>query len=957
MSIRNIRETRNRFLALNRARLQRARMSLGAKKRDVLDLVPFLFHINSPVLPGFVSRLTPRGISDYSPGRRTLLAAKRFSKSFRYQRRALPNYDILALYIIGSAGSIAYTDTSDVDVWICMRPDLDKTARFRELESKARAIEQWARKSGLKLHFFLMDVDKFVRGMQHSVTAEGSGSAQYMLLLEEFYRTGLLLAGRYPLWWLVPPEQEQDYETVTGELLRKRFVRTNECIDFGSITSIPVGEFFGAALWQLNKAIDCPYKAVLKMALMETYAREYPATDLLSHRYKQLVYDGENDLNRLDAYRMMYEKLEAHLMEYRQEQRLEMLRRCFFFKVDEPLAAVDRHPANSWRRQLIDDLARDWKWSDRQLEDLRQRRFWKIDRVGSEYQELVRELTGTYRFLSQFARQSGQLATIRTDDLNTLGRRLFAVYERKAGKVEIISRGISSNLGEKRLTVRQSTDDRGAEVWELYRDVTEDLESPDSVCLRRSTSLVALIAWCHFNGLVNGTTAYQLKVRRGGLTLRELRALTHSMCLSFPRSLVLEGDIENYKSTPVVLNSTIFANVGIDPMYVHRRGDRHLTSARTDALSYSGLHENLAVTLDMLQLNSWKEVTLYHYTGIQGVLDCLRDYMRSIPPLQTASPPVRVQCFSSSRGTAIAQRIQELFDDVIACYSSRGNEENARYLVEVDQSYALLSFFNGVLQYQWITTLDDLFNELRKGHAGFSSVIVDRYALRETPLPWIYADNREYAVQLFFSIDGEWVDVYVLDELGSLFYERIPYYDTDVLLSHYANFLGAVIFRRQIQNEGSVSDSLKSISLECYEIHRSPSGGWRVTGREPPARHASLPGQIGLQVIGNRHTHDELSFSIFYNGEQITNANYGEDVFRDAARYILKSRKSRIAYPIRITDIDLPPPGPVGGDREKWSGSMQTVDLLAAKKELEERFNMALSTLQPQLDDTASRRI
>ena len=39
-----------------------------------------------------------------------------------------------------------------------------------------------------------------------------SGSTQHNLLLEEFYRTSILVAGRYPMWWVVPPQFEKNYD-------------------------------------------------------------------------------------------------------------------------------------------------------------------------------------------------------------------------------------------------------------------------------------------------------------------------------------------------------------------------------------------------------------------------------------------------------------------------------------------------------------------------------------------------------------------------------------------------------------------------------------------------------------------------------------------------------------------------------------------------------------------------
>src|SRR5690606_2037172 len=116
-----------------------------------------------------------------------------------------------ALYLMGSSGTIAYSENSDFDIWVCIRPDLTDEEQ-QALLRKTEGIESWAASLGLEVHFFLMSDEGFRRGQTSSLSRESSGSAQHHLLLDEFYRTGLLVAGRYPVWWLVPPDYEAHYE-------------------------------------------------------------------------------------------------------------------------------------------------------------------------------------------------------------------------------------------------------------------------------------------------------------------------------------------------------------------------------------------------------------------------------------------------------------------------------------------------------------------------------------------------------------------------------------------------------------------------------------------------------------------------------------------------------------------------------------------------------------------------
>ena len=392
-----------RFFALNRSRLQRAVADLRQRQRDFLEMLPMLYHINHPLLPGYVTRKTPAGIPDYAPSSNALHLANRLAKSFTYKKRAYRRFSIQAIYIMGSTGTIAYSSKSDFDIWVCYDPALSNE-QLVELEQKSRAIERWAASLEVDAHVFLVNPDKFRDGEHGQLSSENTGSALHYLLLEEFYRTSLLIAGRYPAWWLVPPEMEHNYDEYVADLQTKRYIHSRDHIDFGGLNRVPGAEFYGATLWLLYKAIGSPYKSVLKILLMEAYASEYPQIDLLGIRFKKAIYQGENEIDKLDPYLMMLHKVEEYLSKRGETKRLELIRRSFYFKVNEKLSENMGQPSPKWQRKLLQELVDAWNWSTSQLFILDSKDNWKIQRVIEERNGLIQELTSSYRFLSDFAR-------------------------------------------------------------------------------------------------------------------------------------------------------------------------------------------------------------------------------------------------------------------------------------------------------------------------------------------------------------------------------------------------------------------------------------------------------------------------------------------------------------------------------------------------------------------------
>lgn len=122
--------------------------------------------------------------------------------------------------------------------------------------------------------------------MKAAARGEDCGSTQHILLLDEFYRTAVRLAGKRILWNMVPCDEEEHYDDYVMTLYAQGVLTPNEWLDLGGLSSLSAEEYFGASLWQLYKSIDSPYKAVLKTLLLEAYSREYPEPTSAGERYQ-----------------------------------------------------------------------------------------------------------------------------------------------------------------------------------------------------------------------------------------------------------------------------------------------------------------------------------------------------------------------------------------------------------------------------------------------------------------------------------------------------------------------------------------------------------------------------------------------------------------------------------------------------------------------------------------------
>lgn len=893
-------QLRARFMTLNEGRMARAVEGLTPRQQSVLAMLPLFFHVNHPLLPGYVSGSTPAGLSNFEPDAQALNEAQRLTRSFSYKPRPVNQpRPIHGLFLMGSLGTLAQADQSDMDVWVCHAPDLNDN-ELAELRKKCQLLEAWALTMGTEAHFFLIEPTRFVLGERDTqLSSDDCGTTQHYLLLDEFYRTAIWLAGRTPIWWLVPVYEETRYAEFTHALISKRFIRADETLDLGHLAYIPPGEFIGAGLWQLFKGIESPYKSVLKLLLTEVYASEHPNVQCLSLRFKRAVFANQLDLDELDPYIVVYRRIEEYLKARNEPERLELVRRALYLKVNRKLSAGQR--TTSWQRLLLERLAHEWGWDPRQLTLLDSRSQWKVRQVALERRALVNELNYSYRFLTQFARTEKTVSPINRRDLNVLGRRLYAAFERKAGKVEFINPGIAPDLAEDTLTLVQSPNRKepGRHYWGLYNGNLTALEWEHFAPIKRSRDLLEMLTWCHRNGVIDSSTRLALHPGTSDMTEFELFNLLGSLQQTIALPLV-SVDEERLLRSAVPEEVLLLINVGVDPLKHHRDLNILMTTERTDSLSYAGVRDNLVLTLDQVTLNSWNEVMVSRYDGPHALLECLRDYLNQLPPNHL--PRLRVRCFCHNRAQFIAQRVEEIFDTAQNLLIGQGNH---RYLLQVQQHYHVMELVPGQANHVSLPTQDALIAYLSEELASYSPLHLDAMALEDHDLALLLPMGLADCVQVFYRVNEGHAELYVLDEFNALWQQRLPFHDEQSLLAPLQRFLQSIIYRREALSSLDTQQPLGEVRTLYYQL--LPSGSTRARGIEPrPA--PSTPADKAfyeVQAIIGKAAHGRVGITLYCNQREFSELEFGDQLFAVVAQEIVGQRREAERYRCYITDLDL----------------------------------------------------
>lgn len=761
-----------RLGAFNQVRLERARSAMHSQAVNVFNILPVMLHFNHPYFLGYLDDVV-HGITHFSlsPIQQdyvndcALALNMPAPETPSFEKNNAENFAIKGLFSMGSTASIGQSLSSDLDIWVCVQRWVSEYQRAM-LETKCLLISQWAMEQGVEVNFFVMCEQRFRQHTAQAMTSDNCGSSQHYLLLDEFYRSALHLAGQQLLWYLVPPEMEACYEQYISEMVASGAICRDEWVDFGGLPSIPAEEYFGSSLWQLYKSIDSPYKSVLKAILLEAYSWEYPRTELLSIDAKRHFLSGNLDVYQSDAYYLMLEKVTRYLEHIKDHRRLDLVRRCFYLKTYEKLTRPASAGSVPWRRNVLCVLTREWGWSQAELVRLDNQRTWKIGDVKEAHNELLEALMLSYRNLIRFARRNDITSAISPEDISILARKLYVTFEVLPGKVTLLNPQLSADLHEPNLTLIQVAEDRANPPgWYLYKQSLKPADIIGCAPLEHNRYLSKLVAWAYFNGILTESTCLHAAANNSGVSTNKLYQLANDLRNTFSvrRS---QPSLQALSSPCEIRKLALFINLEQDPTLSLKPFSTRFDFKNTDIFSYGSEQKCLVGSVDLVYRNSWNEVRTLNFKGKNAMLDVLKTLLGKMHQDAISPETVDVFCYASKMHVLIRNLVYQLVVECIDMRLQPVDQENRRRFKVVrvaDKTFGIFFERRGV-SVQKLENSIDFYRSISINKMKRSSAMMRSKEGEVHPPEVVDAYASEGLMQFFFEDNELGFNVYVLDE-------------------------------------------------------------------------------------------------------------------------------------------------------------------------------------------------
>jgi adenylate cyclase class 1 len=552
-----------RMLDNNRQRMHRAMGTLSRDQQVFLRMLPLLLDSDLFERRYNFGNIPSSRVWGYYPCLTDLeLVRERLGLEPEFEPS--PEVRIQAVYAMGSLGTVAQTSSSDLDCWVCYDGDVTM-AMEHGLKRKLDAMALWADSDfGLEVHFYPMRMDDVRDNRFVSGDEESSGSAQVLLLKEEFYRTALKLAGKNIAWWVTPAGASRKmYESCIRAARRYPLCGKPRLEDFGHLAEVPPAEYFGGSLWQMVKAIHSPFKSVLKLGLLETYAAPGASALPLCDRIKRNLIRNRQGRLDTDPYTALYSTLHDYYSERGEDNAAALLKESFRLKANlSDIPLFMNLPTRPEDESLISVLFGSGYVEPGRLAETH--RTWPFDKSLRMGSHVRRYMVDTYQRIQEGLSAGGRAkgrtkALVNPEDLTRMGRRIATNFARKNHKIMRVPFMDTRDNGFPIIHFSAEKATGKPVVWSARGGArVEAKQSGEQLqLLHRNQNAVYLLGWLLANRIYHPKSLLQADRSIAPIALADLQKLMAALYDFFPFAETFEPDI-NEGLRPEEVNRVFF---------------------------------------------------------------------------------------------------------------------------------------------------------------------------------------------------------------------------------------------------------------------------------------------------------------------------------------------------------------------------------------------------------------
>jgi adenylate cyclase class 1 len=889
MDIADIRDT---YLKWNQQQIDHLSIELGDEAAALVRLLPLLLHINNRFLPGYVSLDIPRGIKAYKPTSDALNTARQLNDKFRYNAEdAVDAYVIEGLYFQSSLLQ------KKLQCWV-FRKDGLADLQVALLQEKLHKLEDWYQSRRLPIRFNFVELATFRQIPDDSNNARGG------LWLDDFYSESVLLAGRYPFWWMVPMEREKEYDAYLQYVRERRFIE-GEYLDLGNASEYRAADLLGYAISLVQQVKKEPDVCLFRLLLLVQKAVALPGADGVTMQIKQAFYQADVPAVAVE---IMSQQLEAGFAYAVPQQKSSVPRSS----VISPTRIVSqlRKVSVNLNPHLLENMLGDAYQAGSGV--------YGIDNVISHlnlFKAVSETISELFAIIFTAYRQQPDATAVDAELVDTANT-MQGFLRQNDDRVPLYSGNSNTGFVFERIQLRHERADN--DLWSL---VLYDAEESEKV-IQGFSSVLGLLAWCWLNGLVDQSTQVSVDCAKREVKQIEARYVLEILIQQIEPQRIYDVPSEAFEHPARPLQSLLFVNF----LSIDNVSDRLLEN--DDPFNLVASSGQLSSHCEQLIINSWGDVHIRQYNGNLGIIECLCDWLQCAS-IDRSSMPQRLQIFGhgTADSTYLSLRVTQVYNEM-QVFFLRNKAPGGRFILRLGNEYYRVQQQDAMISAERVGGRDRLLHYLERASPSFINSGFETLAFPQEPLQEIYLRNKADTIQVFYRVIGRGAICWVLDERGSLWRDEIRLFDRESFVTQwlylYRNLRKRLKELMRLETEPPL--------LEIQQVTFNQLGGLEFypVGAEGISAYKTFF-DIQLQIV---EAQQNEQLSLCSDGRWFSYEKFGEKALPECARYLSGKMQSIRSRPFYITDVDAP----VSLFAVQQRGELQFSHLLKIKRTIEHKL-------------------
>jgi len=488
------------FSNYNVVRMREALRYLSGPKLELFIKIPFLIHINHPQFPGYVPE-PPEACGIYNFKKsgfyKAVMDKKGVPRNILDTETDIKDPCVLGFYHIGSLGTFTQSAQSDFDYWVIIDKTCFTEQRYYNLEKKLNQIVRYSRENfDQEVTFFIMDQADIRKDCYAGFEEPETMIAPKLFLKEEFYRTFLMIAGKIPIWTILPANMQQGtYDRLVEYLFRQPELTffLKDFLDLGKVEMPSVKDIHQGIRWHICKSKEDPVKALLKATMILSHITdEKNSAMLLCDKLKQKFTKAGIDDCESDPYKIMFDRV-LHYHQVHAKDGLKLIKTAIFFRLcSYPKVRVPE--PGSPKKQLLNKYIRTWNILPSEVKKLMSYPNWPEKGRRFFDTTLIQRLAGMYEQINTHEKAiEKDLSLTEQRNMRILNNKVKARLNTEAGKIQESSNFLTRQAFPSLLIRKNSM-----EEWIL--NATRSKTNNKSV-IHTSNAFLGLMGWIMENRL------------------------------------------------------------------------------------------------------------------------------------------------------------------------------------------------------------------------------------------------------------------------------------------------------------------------------------------------------------------------------------------------------------------------------------------------------------------------